>query len=750
MKRYRPESRTPEREARFVGPYRVVDRIGTARFGTDFRVRSGNRLLVLRLLDGLPRNPDGRLAARFNEIMTAAREFRHPNIIPLLDFGNADGIPYLVTDDHAAGTLADHLGSPQSWREVLPIAQDVAEALDFAHARGAVHGGLEPATVLRRADGTVALAGFGLAQVAWLAPSTHRAGLLAGQFHLSPEQRAGDPATTRSDVWAYAALVYELLTGRPPVPLPGGDPPAPTALVGGLGSAVDQALLEALATDPARRPLAAGLVLRALCAGTPQDSRPRAALLLHHRRAASEVAAVLEPPASLPESPRPQPTPPTDPPSRFRPRFNRARLLGALVEWVQEKPLEAALAGLAVLILGVGFVRFGGAGAPATSTDAPLSTLTTSSPAGAWTMAGQNPARTAFAPEAATVLEGRVAWQQTLGAPITAPPIVANGLVLVGLADGRVVARDLVSGNPKWEYKTSGSVEAGPAVADGLVFIGQKDGKVVAIDAAGGGMRWEFRTGGPVSAAPLAVDGILYAASNDGTLSALDAAGGSLRWRYDAGSAIDAPPAAGNGMVVVATRDGRLHLLDARSGAARWVYRTGGGVDAPPLLAGGFAYAANERGVVQAIDPFAKGAPFEWELREIQAQLYLWGLPVGLPGPQPGYKWSVNVASPVKAAMAAAGAALFVPGSDGKLSALNALDGKVRWQHQFGGPVAPPIVAGDLVYAGAEDKRLVVLGAASGEKILEIALAGKIRVSPALARGLLLIGTEEGKLYAIK
>jgi outer membrane protein assembly factor BamB len=293
-------------------------------------------------------------------------------------------------------------------------------------------------------------------------------------------------------------------------------------------------------------------------------------------------------------------------------------------------------------------------------------------------------------------------------------------------------------------------VEAGPAIADGLVFVGLKDGRVVALDVGGGGMRWEYRTGGPITGPPVAVDGVLFVGSHDGRVYALDAAGGSLRWSYDAGSAVGAPVAVGNGLVVAGTLAGRLHLLDLATGRARWVYRTGGAIDAPPVLAGGFAYVATDRGIVHAIDPFAKGAPFEWELRELHAQLYLWGLPVGLPGPQPGYKWSANVASPVKGGMAAAGPTLLVPGSDGRLTALNALDGNQRWQIPLGGPVVPPIVAGDLVYTASEDRRLVVLSVATGDKVLEIALPGKIRVAPALARNTLFLGTDEGRLYAIK
>ncbi|GIW10519.1 MAG: hypothetical protein KatS3mg061_1576 [Dehalococcoidia bacterium] len=762
MQRFRPESEAGRRQpGQRIGAYRVVACLGPARLGTRYQVRAGERLLALYRLDGLPLDRDGRLLARIQEVMAPVRDLRHPAILPLLDLGEDQGVPFLVTEDCGAATLADLLGPPRAWREVLPIAQGVAEALDYAHARGMVHGGLEPAVVQYQTDGRVLVGGFGLAQLLWLVPLAQRAVLLAGQLTLAPEQHAGDPATTRSDVWAYGALLYELLTGQPPVPRAAGAPPEPpSTLVGGLGGAVDAVLLAALAADPARRPAAAGQVLRELIALAPGGSRSQRTLLLHYRRPelppgdplrAASQSAVLERPlggerASVPPVLRPlEPLPPRP---TLRERITQGVL--ALLDWARVRPLEATLAGVAVLLLGVGLARFTGVSQPPAVSGTALSTLTTASPPGAWTMLGHDPARTSFAPEAGSLLDGRVVWHVLLGSPVTAPPVSAGSLVLVGLADGRVVARELSSGAAKWEYRASGAIEAGPAVADGLAFVGLKDGRLVALDAASGGLRWEFRTGGPITAAPLAVDGVLYVASQDGSLYALDAAAGTLRWRYTAGTPLGAPPAVANGLVVVGASDGGLHLLDQFTGVGRWIYRAGGAIEAAPLLAGGFAYAANERGIVHAVDPFARGAPFEWQWRELQARFYLWGLPVGLPGPQPGYKWSANVGAPVKGALAAAGTLLYVPGSDGKLSALDALTGSLRWQAQFGGPVAPPIVAGDLVYAGAEDKRLTVLNAGEGSRLLELTLSGTVRLPPALARGLLLVAVDEGKLYAVR
>ncbi|MCS6803126.1 MAG: serine/threonine-protein kinase [Chloroflexota bacterium] len=758
-----------------IGRYRVVERLGPVGLGTAYRVRSGARVLVLRLLDQLPTDADGRLLARFYEVMASVRELRHPHIAPLLDVGEAEGVPYLVLDDYAERSVAALMGYPRSWREVLPIAQGVAEALDYAHARGVVHGGLDPTAVLLRSDGSVAVAEFGVARLVWLAPPRQRGALLAERFSLAPEQRAGDPATTRSDVWAYGALLYALLTGHSPVPTSSGAPPArPSAVVGSLSPAVDAALLAALAERPEDRPAAAGAVLRALVAASGEGRPPRS-LLLHYRRPAAAAAEperrrtehveassscsaprVAQAPPAVSRRRRGQAaitangSPPRSP--SFAPAIlaNAARhLLATLRHWISARPAEAILSGIAVALLVIGVSRFAAPPATAVSGSA-LSTLTTASPAGSWTMAGHNPARTSFAAEAAMVLEGRVVWQQSLGAGITSPPVSAGGIVIVGLADGRVVARDVTTGQARWEFRGTGPIEAGPAIADGVVFVGLKDGRVVALESGGGSVRWDYRTGGPLSGAPAAVDGVLFVASHDGRVYALDAVGGSLRWSYDAGSAIGAPLAIGNGLVVAGTADGRVHLLDLVTGRLRWIYRAGGAIDAPPLLAGGFAYVANDRGIVHALDPFAKGGPFEWERRELQAQLYLWGLPVGLPGPQPGYKWSANVASPVRAAMAAAGTVLLVPGTDGKLTALNALDGQRRWQVQVGDPAAPPIIAGDLVYTAAEEKRLLVLSVATGEKVLEIALPGQIRVSPTIARGLLFLGTEEGRLYAIK
>lgn len=789
----------PGPERGFIGRYRVMEGLGASRLGVSYLVAAGERFASLLLLDALPMDIDGRMLSRFREVMALVQSLNHANIIPIHDTGDVSGIPYVVTEHLEHGALVERVGFPRRVRDVLPYAQGIGNALDFAHSRGVVHGSLNPRAIFLRHNGAPVITGFGLAALEWMVPPARRAALGPTPLSLSPEQRAGDPATTRSDVWAFAAILWELLTGHAP-----WEQVDFGSFRSGLPSELDMLLRAALSEQPDTRPAAAGQLVRGLSTSLADEQTAGDSLLLRRWRTpelvtAGTPASRTEPidkrelpperrfssrmerghsapyPGRLNTALRQQrvsyqsqqsvrtsplasqqgPVPRTAPRvmnggRRLRPGTFARHSVSKSIAWLRTRPVEAVFLCLAVGILLIGTARFVPS-APATQSVATISNLTTSSPAGSWTMTGQNPARTAYAAEIGNTPEGKVVWQAALGAPVTSPPVVAGNLVYVGLADGRTSAYDATTGTLRWEYKASGPILAGPAVADGLTYIGLKDGRVLALDSASGGIRWEYRTGGPVTGSVVVVEGVLYAGSEDGRLYALDAAAGTLRWDYDAGSAITAPPSVANGLVLVATQEGRLHMLDYRTGKARWVYRTGGAVEGPALLTGGFAYIATDRGTVHAIDPFAKGTPFEWELRELQAQLYLWGLPVGLPGPQPGYKWSASTESPVHAPMAAAGALILVPGSDGQLTAFNALTGEKRWTYRFGGPISGgPIVAGDLVYVGAEDKKVAVLNAATGQKLLEIALTGQVRVSPALSNGMLFLGTGDGKLYAIK
>jgi eukaryotic-like serine/threonine-protein kinase len=158
---------------------------------------------------------------RFLREIAFASRLTHPHILPLHDSGDADGLLYYVMPFVAGESLRERLQreGPLPLEEVVRIAGEVAEALDFAHAQGIVHRDVKPGNILLE-DGHAVVADFGIAKAITSAggEETTSAGLAMGTpAYMSPEQIvARDPIDGRADLYSLACVVYEMLTGRPP------------------------------------------------------------------------------------------------------------------------------------------------------------------------------------------------------------------------------------------------------------------------------------------------------------------------------------------------------------------------------------------------------------------------------------------------------------------------------------------------------------------------------------------------------
>jgi Tol biopolymer transport system component/tRNA A-37 threonylcarbamoyl transferase component Bud32 len=217
-----------------LGPYELTAPIGAGGMGEVWRARDTRlaREIALKFLpQALAQDPD-RLA-RFRREAQLLAALNHPNIAAIHGLEEADGQPFLVLELVEGEDLASRLKrGALPLDEALAAARQIAEALEEAHERGIVHRDLKPANVKVTPDGKVKVLDFGLAK-AWtgeptsgsssselsqsptLAHSSTEAGLILGTAaYMSPEQARGKLVDKRSDVWAFGALLYELLTGR--------------------------------------------------------------------------------------------------------------------------------------------------------------------------------------------------------------------------------------------------------------------------------------------------------------------------------------------------------------------------------------------------------------------------------------------------------------------------------------------------------------------------------------------------------
>src|SRR5688572_2930934 len=215
-----------------LGPYEITAQIGVGGMGEVWRATDANlgRQVALKVLpDTFAHDPE-RLARFEREAKTLA-SLSHPNIAIIYGLEKADGIRALVMELVEGPTLADRITQgPIPFDEALPIAKQIAEALEAAHELGIVHRDLKPANIKVREDGVVKVLDFGLAKALPPAgaasasvtqsptittPAMTQAGMILGTAaYMSPEQAKGRDADKRSDIWAFGCVLYEILTGR--------------------------------------------------------------------------------------------------------------------------------------------------------------------------------------------------------------------------------------------------------------------------------------------------------------------------------------------------------------------------------------------------------------------------------------------------------------------------------------------------------------------------------------------------------
>lgn len=158
--------------------------------------------------------------ARFQIEAQAVASLQHPNIVQIYEVGDADGRPYIALEFVDGRTLSDRLsGKPQPPHESAEIVEQLARAMHYAHQRSIIHRDLKPANVLLTSDGTPKISDFGLAKRLAEDSSQTRTGAVMGTpDYMAPEQASGNSALIgpATDVHALGAILYDMLTGRPP------------------------------------------------------------------------------------------------------------------------------------------------------------------------------------------------------------------------------------------------------------------------------------------------------------------------------------------------------------------------------------------------------------------------------------------------------------------------------------------------------------------------------------------------------
>ena len=222
----------PLRAGAHFGAYEILAAIGAGGMGEVYRARDTklDRDVAIKVLPAAFVF-DSERVARFRREAKMIAALNHPNIAAIYELDESDGMAALVLELVEGQTLADRIEKgPVPLDEALPIAKQIAEALEAAHEHGIVHRDLKPSNIKVRPDGTVKVLDFGLAKA--LHPVGHatstvsesptitaqamtEAGIILGSAaYMSPEQARGKPVDKRTDLWAFGCVLYEMLTAR--------------------------------------------------------------------------------------------------------------------------------------------------------------------------------------------------------------------------------------------------------------------------------------------------------------------------------------------------------------------------------------------------------------------------------------------------------------------------------------------------------------------------------------------------------
>jgi tRNA A-37 threonylcarbamoyl transferase component Bud32 len=203
-----------------IGPYRIVDKLGQGGMATVYKAyhASLDRYVAIKVLHPAFKE-DPNFLERFKREAKVVASLEHPNIVPIYDFSEHQGNPYLVMRFVEGETLKARFGRERLHiEEILHVVESIGSALDYAHERGVLHRDIKPSNIIIAYDGRIYLTDYGLARIAQSGESTlSRDTMLGTPQYISPEQARGDlELDAGTDIYSLGVVLYELVVGRVP------------------------------------------------------------------------------------------------------------------------------------------------------------------------------------------------------------------------------------------------------------------------------------------------------------------------------------------------------------------------------------------------------------------------------------------------------------------------------------------------------------------------------------------------------
>ncbi len=312
-------------------------------------------------------------------------------------------------------------------------------------------------------------------------------------------------------------------------------------------------------------------------------------------------------------------------------------------------------------------------------------------------------------------------WEFKCEDEIRSSPVVADGILYVGVYDNNLYALDAKTGHFHWKYPTEGGIAATPCVWKDRVLIGSEDRLLYAVSARTGRILWTCPTEGRIRSSARVEFEHVFFGSDDYRLYAVNVHSGRVVWKFEALGPIRSTPLVGDETVYAGSEDNHLYAVDLQSGSQKWKFRANRGITSSPILSDGLVIFGSSDWNIYALDE--RSGWIIWRARTGQAVIS-----------------SPRVMDGV----------VYVGSADGCLYALDVSSGRQIWKFDAGSQiVSNPAVTESVVYFGTVGGDLISINIKSGKERWRFRTGGKVTSSPYVYENVVYIGSTDHKVYAL-